>query len=70
MPDSGVKDKDYDLITVLHLCLEHVFRLEEYANDAEKAGDNEVAELFRNMQEHSRKGGEACKQLLKQRLQD
>lgn len=68
-PDSGVKDKDYDLISILQLCLEHVFRLDQYASDAEAAGDNEVAELFRRMQEHSRRGGEECKALLRTRLQ-
>jgi hypothetical protein len=70
MPDSGTKDKNYDLITVTHLCLEHVFRLEEYASDAERDGDDEVAALFRRMQDHSRRGGEECKKLLRQRLQE
>src|SRR5215210_3328091 len=55
-PDSGTKDKNYDLITVTHLCLEHVFRLEQYAQDADKDGDEAVATLFRRMQEHSRRG--------------
>ena len=68
-PDSGVRDKNYNLITILQLCLEHVWRLEQYAADAETEGDQEVADLFRRMQEHSRKGGEQCKQLLAQRLQ-
>ena len=67
-PESGVKDKNYDLITVTHLCLEHVWRLEQYAQDAEKEGDQELATLFRRMQEHSRKGGEECKRLLHDRL--
>ena len=67
-PQSGTKDKNYDLITVTHLCLEHVWRLEQYAADAEKDGDQEVADLFRRMQDHSRKGGEECKRLLRQRL--
>ena len=69
-PESGTKDKNYDLITVLHLCLEHVWRLDQYAADAERDGDEELATLFRKMQEHSRKGGEECKRLLRQRLQE
>jgi len=68
-PQSGTKDKNYDLITVTHLCLEHVWRLEQYAQDAEREGDNELAALFRRMQEHSRKGAAECKQLLAERLQ-
>lgn len=67
--DSGVKDKNYDLITVLQLCLEHVWRLEQYAADAEQQGDQDLAKLFRGMQEHSRRGGDQCKELLRSRLQ-
>ena len=69
-PESGTKDKNYDLITVTHLCLEHVFRLEQYAKDAEQDGDTEVAGLFRRMQEHSRRGGDECKRLLRDRLKE
>jgi hypothetical protein len=67
-PESGTKDKNYDLIAVAQLCLEHVWRLDQYAQDAEREGDEELATLFRRMQEHSRKGGEECKRLLRERL--
>jgi hypothetical protein len=69
-PESGTKDKNYDLITVTHLCLEHVWRLDQYAQDAQREGDEELATLFRRMQEHSRKGAEECKRLLSQRLRE
>ena len=68
VPESGTKDKNYDLITITHLCLEHVWRLEQYAQDAERDGDQELASLFRRMQEHSRKGGDEAKRLLHDRL--
>ena len=67
-PQSGTKDKNYDLITVTQICLEHVWRLEQYARDAEREGDDELAGLFRRMQEHSRRGAEECKRLLSGRL--
>ena len=70
LPQSGTKDKNYDLITVTHLCLEHVWRLEQYSQDAERDGDEELAKLFRRMQEHSRRGAEECKKLLARRLQE
>lgn len=70
MPESGTKDKNYDLITVTHLCLEHVWRLDQYAQDAERDGDQELAKVFRRMQEHSRRGAEECKRLLRERLQE
>ena len=69
-PESGTKDKNYDLITITQLCLEHVWRLEQYAQDADRDGDMELAELFRKMQEHSRRGAEQCKRLLQQRLSE
>ena len=69
-PDSGTKDKNYDLITVTQLCLEHVWQLEQYAQDAEREGDEELTSMFRRMQEHSRRGGEECKRLLRQRLDE
>jgi hypothetical protein len=67
-PQSGTKDETYDLITVTQLCLDHVWRLDQYAGDAERNGDQEIASLFRRMQEHSRKGAEECKSLLARRL--
>jgi hypothetical protein len=69
-PESGTKDKNYDLITVTHLCLEHVWRLDQYSQDAQREGDEELVTLFRRMQEHSRKGAEECKRLLSQRLRE
>jgi hypothetical protein len=69
-PESGTKDKNYDLITVTQLCLEHVWRLEQYAQDAEREGDHELGTLFRRMQEHSRRGAEECKHLLSDRLRE
>ena len=70
VPESGTKDKNYDLITVTHLCLEHVWRLEQYAQDAEREGDQELGALFRRMQKHSRQGADECKRLLRERLRE
>jgi hypothetical protein len=69
-PESGTKDKNYDLITVTQLCLEHVWRLDQYAQDAEREGDQELGQLFRKMQEHSRKGAAESKRLLVERLRE
>jgi hypothetical protein len=32
-PESSTRDKNYNLVTVTQLCLEHVWRLEQYAHD-------------------------------------
>ena len=65
---TGTKDKDYNLIWFAEACLSNVLRLETYAQDAERAGDNELAEFFRRAQGESRKGADQAKQLLASRL--
>ena len=67
-PKSGASDRQFDLIAVAHLFLEHVWRLDQYAHDAEREGDDELASMFRRMEQHSRKGADECKRLLKTRL--
>jgi hypothetical protein len=65
---TGTKDKDYNLIWYVESCLDNALRLETYVQDAERAGDRELAELFRKAQADSRKGAELGKQLLRGRL--
>ena len=65
---TGTQDKDYNLIWFAEACLSNVLRLETYAQDAERAGDNELAEFFRRAQGESRKGADQAKQLLASRL--
>jgi hypothetical protein len=65
---TGTKDKDYNIIWYVEQCLNNVLRLETYAQDAERDGDNDLAEFFRRAQGASRKGAEQGKDMLKQRL--
>jgi hypothetical protein len=65
---TGTRDKDYNLIWFTEQCLSNALRLETYVQDADRDGDNEVADLFRKAQAESRKGAEQGKQLLKSRL--
>jgi len=65
---TGTKDKNYNLIWFTEQSLSNALRLEEYISDAERDGDNDLAEFFRRAQEASRKGGEQGKELLKSRL--
>jgi hypothetical protein len=65
---TGTKDKDYNILWFTESCLDNVLRLETYAQDAERGGDQELAEFFRRAQAESRKGAEQGKQLLKSRL--
>jgi hypothetical protein len=65
---TGTKDKDYNIIWFTEQCLDNVLRLETYAEDADRAGDTDLADFFRRAQETSKKGAEQGKQLLGSRL--
>ena len=65
---TGTKDKDYNIIWFTEQCLSNVLRLEVYVKDAEREGDNELAEFFRRAQGASRKGAEEGKAMLRKRL--
>ncbi|SDL84881.1 hypothetical protein SAMN04488074_1142 [Lentzea albidocapillata subsp. violacea] len=65
---TGTQDKDYNIIWFVEACLSNALRLETYVQDAERAGDSDLAEFFRRAQGESRKGAEQGKELLAQRL--
>lgn len=65
---TGTKDKNYNLIWFTEKCLDNALRLETYIQDAERDGDDNVAELFRKAQSDSRKGAQMAEQLLAKRL--
>jgi hypothetical protein len=65
---TGTQDKDYNIIWFTEACLSNALRLETYIQDAEREGDNELADFFRRAQGESRKGAEQGKQLLASRL--
>jgi hypothetical protein len=65
---TGTEDKDYNIIWFTEQCLANVLRLDQYVEDADRAGDSELADFFRRAQTESRKGAEQGKALLKQRL--
>jgi hypothetical protein len=65
---TGTLDKDYNIIWFTEQCLSNVLRLQTYIEDANRAGDSELAEFFRRAQGESRKGAEQAKKLLIQRL--
>jgi hypothetical protein len=65
---TGTADKDYNIIWFTEACLSNALRLETYIDDADRAGDDELAEFFRKAQADSRKGAEQGKQLLAARL--
>jgi hypothetical protein len=65
---TGTKDKDYNLIWFTEQSLSNALRLETYIQDAERDGDNDLADFFRRAQSASQRGGEQGKNLLRERL--
>jgi hypothetical protein len=65
---TGTQDKDYNIIWFVEACLSNALRLESYIQDADRAGDNELADFFRRAQAESRKGAEQGKAMLASRL--
>jgi hypothetical protein len=65
---AGNKDKHYNILWFTEQSLSNALRLATYAADAEREGDQELAEFFRKAQAVSRKGGELGKKLLAARI--
>jgi hypothetical protein len=65
---TGTADKDYNIIWFTEQSLSNVLRLDTYIKDAERAGDDELAQFFRRAQDASRRGSEEGKRLLGARL--
>jgi hypothetical protein len=65
---TGTKDRDYNILWFTEQSLSNALRLETYIQDAERDGDQELAEFFRKAQADSRKGGEQGKKLLAARV--
>ena len=68
-PQSPAKDKNYNLIWAVEASLHNVWKLETYIADAEKQGDQELADWFRRIQDNNRTAGRQGQEMLAQRLQ-
>jgi len=65
---TGIKDKHYDLISVVYHLLQGAETYQMYSNDAEREGDQKVAQYFRDVQAQNRELAQRGKSLLLDRL--
>jgi hypothetical protein len=65
---TGVKDKNYNLLSAVYHMLDAATNYETYIQDAEKDGDQEAAEFFRKLQEQTVKYSQEGEKLLAARL--
>ena len=69
MADSPMKDKNYNLVSSVENALKTQWQMSEYAQDAERQGDQDLVDYFNEVAEGTKRGAERGKQLLAQRLQ-
>lgn len=65
---SGISNVAYDLMSVLHNTLEAIAAIEQYKQDAEDAGDQDVRELFEQLEQRLTGDVARLKGLLLERL--
>lgn len=65
---TGTKDEHYDLLSVLYHALQGAETCQRYTEDADQAGDSELAQYFREVQAQYRQLTQQGKQLLSQRM--
>ncbi len=68
MAQTGFQDKSYDLISILYHALQGAEIAEKYIQDAEEAGDHELAAFFREVLDQDRDRAARAKVLLRDRI--
>lgn len=68
MANQSIKDKEYDLISIIYHAAQGDEICGQYMEDAQNEGDNDAAQFFREAQEQNRQLVQKGKDLLKQRL--
>lgn len=63
------KDKNYNLISVLHQSSENAETLKSYVQDAQQEGDQELEEFFNGILENNVEANQRAKEMLVPRLQ-
>ena len=63
------KDKNYNLISVLHQSSENAETLKSYVQNAKQEGDQELEEFFNGILENNVEANQRAKEMLVPRLQ-
>ncbi|MCA1717483.1 MAG: hypothetical protein LC781_11860 [Actinobacteria bacterium] len=63
------KDKNYNLISVLHQSSENAETLKSYVQDAQQEGDQELEEFFNGVLDNNLEANQRAKEMLVPRLQ-
>jgi hypothetical protein len=66
--DTGVADHVYDLVLLMQQACEDVVRYEKFRDDAQRAGDHELAHWLAELADSDREIAGRAGRMLKQRL--
>jgi len=64
---TGISNSRYNLVSVLYHALEGGATYDQYVQDAQNEGDNELVEFFQQVQQEDAQRAQQAKQLLDQR---
>lgn len=65
---TGTRDIIYDLVSIIYHALQGAETYAMYIGDAEQAGDTELAQFFRQVQQDEQARSDRAKKLLADRL--
>jgi rubrerythrin len=64
----GVSNVEYDIVTTLSNLLQAEEVLTKYVNDADQAGEQDCAEIFRTIQQNNRESAMQLRDMLARRV--
>lgn len=65
---TGTSDPDYNVVLVLQQALQDCYRFQCFAEDARRAGDDELVDLFEELAQQDRELADRVKGILARRL--
>lgn len=65
---TGTRDEHYNLISVLYHALQGAETSQQYIQDAEQGGDQELAQFFQEVQKEDRERAQRAERLLAARF--
>ena len=66
--NTGTDDVTYNVISIIYHALQGADLYEQYISDAQQAGDQELADFFRQVRDENKQRAERGKQLLTRQL--
>lgn len=66
--DTGTRDTTYNLVSILYHALQGAETYDQYIEDANGQGDNDLAQFFLDVKEEEKRRADRAKKLLASRL--